>query len=118
MDLEQVLEQAICEGMREGVKTRLGQYGSPLEKVLTDVFAAEHQQFRAIFHTAIKSAVEDESFRNEIIKAIHVKLAKILISSFGGELEKHVNALKSDPATRARITLAIEEIVKERSPSV
>jgi len=34
------------------------------------------------------------------------------VPGLGGELEKQVNVLKSDPATRARITLAIEEIVK------
>jgi hypothetical protein len=38
-----------------------------------------------------------------------------LVQRFGGELEKQVNALKSDPTTRARITIAIEEIVKQKT---
>jgi hypothetical protein len=42
-------------------------------------------------------------------------LAKVLIQRFGGEMEKQVNVLKSDPTTRARITLAIEEIVKQKT---
>lgn len=40
-------------------------------------------------------------------------LAKTLVQRFGGEIEKQVNVFKSDPTTRARITLAIEDIVKQ-----
>jgi hypothetical protein len=69
---------------------------------------------RTLLVEGIKSALSDESFRDQIKAALRTKLAKVLIERFGGELEKQVNTLKSDPATRARITLAIEEIIKTK----
>jgi len=39
------------------------------------------------------------------------KLARVLITQFGGELEKSVNKLKSDPTTRAKITVAIDSVI-------
>jgi hypothetical protein len=65
---------------------------------------------------AVASCVGDPEFVESIRVAVRQSLAKTLVQRFGGELEKQVNALKSDPITRARITLALEEIVKERSP--
>lgn len=46
--------------------------------------------------------------------AVRTTLAKTLVQKFGRELEKQVNALKSDPTTRARITIVIEEIVASK----
>lgn len=118
MDLETQLRQAIHDGIREGVKSRLAGYNSPLEKLLADIFLAESASFRSLLHGAITSAMNDETFRQDMAGQIRKKLAALLVQKFGGELERHVNALKSDPVTRARITLAIEEIVKERSSTV
>jgi hypothetical protein len=59
-----------------------------------------------------QSAMLNDEFREQIATQIRHKLASVLVARFGGELEKQVNVLKSDPTTRARITLAIEEIIK------
>ena len=115
MDHEQVLVDAIKEGIREGVKNKFSTYGGPIDKLLKEVVEQHDAPIRSMLFAAIESAIGNENFREEIAAAVRHKLATILISRFGGELEKHVNILKSDPATRARITLAIENIVKERS---
>jgi len=60
---------------------------------------------------AFTAAVADDAFRAEIGAAIRSRLAKLLVERMGGEVEKAVNRLKSDPATRARITLAIDGAV-------
>jgi hypothetical protein len=57
----------------------------------------------------------DEQFRANIAEQARHLLAKQLIQMFSGELEKAVNQLKSDPATRARIVLAIEQIVSQKA---
>lgn len=116
MDLEKTLTQAIQDGIREGVKSKLGSsYGdNPLTPMIAEVLKKHDAAFRSMLSEALTEAVGDVQFRNEIKNAVRHTLAKTLISRFGGELEKQVNVLKSDPTTRARITLAIEEIVKER----
>lgn len=110
--MEQDFINAIRDGIREGVKMKMSGYNSPLDKQISAVLAEHDGEFRQLVHDAISSAISDTVFRDEIKQSMRHKLATLLVSRFGGELEKQVNALKSDPATRARITLAIEEIVK------
>lgn len=114
MEFEKLLVDAINQGIREAVKTKLSGYQSPLDGIIGDALKRHDADFRSMLYSAVQSAVGDENFRSYIAAAVRGKLAKVLIDRFGGELEKQVNILKSDPATRARITLAIEEIVKER----
>lgn len=116
MDLEKTLTQAIQDGIRDGVKSKLSSsYGdNPLTKLIGEVLNKHDSAFRSMLSEALDSAVGDVTFRAEIRDSVRKTLAKTLIARFGGELEKQVNVLKSDPTTRARITLAIEAIVKER----
>ena len=107
------LMNSVKSGLHAAVKDRLtSSYNNPLGKVLDDVIAKEADSLRELLLTGVKDAIADPQFREDIRAAIRVKLAKTLVERFGGELEKQVNALKSDPATRARLTIAIDEIVK------
>lgn len=115
LDIEKQVKNAICDGIREGVKSKLGGYNSPLDKLIAASLEKHSSEFRDLLESGIASCVVDAEFRDEITKAIQHKLASTLIQRFGGEMEKQVNVLKSDPTTRARITLAIEEIVKSKA---
>ncbi len=115
MELEKVLINSIQDGIRDGIKSKLsGSYNNPLDGIINDALKRYDADLRSMLYEAVQSAVGNEAFRNEIAVATRHKLAQTLVQRFGGELEKQVNVLKSDPSTRARITLAIEEIVKER----
>lgn len=113
-ELEKELKQVIQSGLHAAIASKLGGYNSPLDAVLKDVFARYDGEIRTLLVNSIQSAMTDEDFRQRIADAVRSKLAKTLIDRFGGELEKQVNALKSDPTTRAKITLAIEEVVKSQ----
>lgn len=113
MNIEQQMQDWIREGVKEAIKSRLGsQYSSPVNSMVDEVIKKQCPDLAELLKEAIQSCVTDESFREEIKAGARKSLAKILVQRFGGELEKQVNALKSDPTTRARITLAIDEIVK------
>lgn len=112
MDYERELTEAVKVGLQKAVADKLGGYNSPLDKMLAGVIDREGEQLRTLLTTAIQSAIGDDAWRDHIGNAIRGKLAAILIQRFGGELERQVNALKSDPVTRARITQAIDEIIK------
>jgi hypothetical protein len=115
-DEQSLLIQAVKDGIRDGVKSRMGSnYNNPIDKVIDSVLANEAEKMRGMIASSISSALDDKQFVNEIKQAIRSKLASILVQKFGGELEKQVNALKRDPTTRARITVAIDKIVQERT---
>lgn len=113
LDTDKIFEHAIRDAIREGIKSKMGGYNSDLDKLVNAAILKHSDKFRTLLEEAISEAVLDADFRKQIKQAVTHSLAKTLVQRFGGEIEKQVNVLKSDPTTRARITLAIEEIVKQ-----
>lgn len=113
-DLGKELVQAVKNGIGKSVSEKLSGYHSPIEPIIQKCIEEQSAELRNIFLESIRSAVGDKEFRAEIAKAVRHKLASQLIQKFGGELEKQVNLLKSDPVTRSKITVAIDEILKEQ----
>lgn len=114
IDVDKLFENAMRDAIREGIKAKFGGYNSPLDKLCETAMAKHRDSFAAILEESIAACVTDSEFKAEIATATRRTLAKSLVQRFGGEIEKQVNVLKSDPTTRARITIAIEEIVKSQ----
>lgn len=115
MDIDAEILNAVRDGIRKGISDRLvSVYNSPLDSVIKQAIESKVQQFRGLLDEAISEAVANNDFRDQIKTSVRHNIAKTLVARFGGEIEKQVNVLKSDPSTRARITLAIEEIVKSK----
>lgn len=116
LDAEKLLENALRDGLRDGVKAKLSSsYNNPFEKMIEDSIKKQEPELRSILDDALSSCLKDKDFRSSVAESVRGVMARTLVQRFGGELEKQVNVLKSDPATRARITLAIEEIVKQKT---
>ncbi len=111
-EIENDILQAVKTGLHKAVCEKLTGYNSPLDKVLVSVIEAHNGAIRELLTEAINSALTDTDFRQQIAQGVRGKLAKQLVEKFGGEMEKQVNMLKSDPLTRARITQAIGEIIE------
>lgn len=112
LDNDTILLNAIQDGVRDGIKAKFTSgYNNPLDKLITDAIAKHGEKVTALIAESIESALTDGKFREVVREQIAVTLGKQLVQKFGGELEKQVNALKSDPTTRAKITLAISNIV-------
>lgn len=116
MEYEQELLNAVRDGLREGIKSRLTRdYRNPLDAIIEGVMGKHRSTFESLLCEVIESCVNDPDFREEIKAGTRKIMAKVLVQRFGGELEKQVNALKSNPLTRARIVLAMDRIVKGQS---
>jgi len=115
LDIDQALENAIRDGIREGIKTRLAAgYNNPVDKMIADAISAKADKFRSLLDNSLQSCLGDTEFQETIKSAVRSVLAKTIVQRFGGELEKSVNTLKSDPITRARIVTAIDDIIKDK----
>lgn len=111
MDLQEQCTLAIRDGIARAIQDKFtSSYGSPLNTLLESICKAEEPALRSLMGQAFKEALDCNEFRVNVKSAVKQQLAKTLVQRFGGEIEKQVNALKSDPTTRARITMAIEEI--------
>jgi hypothetical protein len=114
IDANQLVENAVRDGLREGIKQKLtSSYSNPLDRLIEQCIAANSTAFTTLLQESLSSAIGDPEFRSTLKASVRTVLAKTLVQRFGGELEKQVNVLKSDPATRARITVAIEDILKQ-----
>ncbi len=112
----EIFANAMRDAIREGIKKQITDgYNSPLRELCEKAVEANAPKFRKLLEDSIATCLNDQEFTGSIATAVRSSLAKQLIQKFGGELEKQVNVLKSDPTTRARITLAIEEIVKSKT---
>ncbi len=114
INADDIFTTAIREGLIKGITQQLQGYNGPLAKLIEAQLSERSAAIKTLLESSIQSAVGDPAFVDEIKSAVRTTLAKTLVQKFGGELEKQVNALKSDPTTRARITIAIEEIVASK----
>lgn len=116
IDTDKLMLDAIRDGIREGIKDKFTRgYNSPLDTVVNESIKANTDKFRKLLESAIAGCLDDAQFTEDIASAVRQSLAKTLVQRFGGELEKQINALKSDPLTRARIVMALDEIVKSQT---
>ncbi len=116
IDADKLLLDAVRDGLREGIKGRMTQtYQNPFDELVKGAIAAHGPSLQRLVSEAIAACIGDDQFRASLAEQARHAVAKQLVQKFGGELEKQVNALKSDPTTRARITLAIEEIVRQKA---
>lgn len=112
IDGEQLLVNAMRDGIRDGIKSKMTQsYQNPFDDIIKRAIEKHGPALSALIADSIGALLANAEFRASIADQCRSILAKQLVQKFGGELEKQVNVLKSDPATRARITLAIESIV-------
>lgn len=110
---EKLIMEAIRGAIVDSIKNQLGGYNSPLSPIIKNCVEKNQLAINSIINDAVSSCVSDDAFREEVKQATRTQLARNLIGRIGGELEKQVNQLKSDPTTRARITMAIDQIVKD-----
>ena len=111
---EKTIEDAIREGIKDGIKQKFsGGYGSPFEKIIEGAIKDKSDSVIALIHEALEVCISDETFRAEVRQLIRVSAAQSIVKQLGSEFGKRVESLKSDPVTKAKIILAIEEIIRK-----
>lgn len=114
INADHMILDAVRDGIASAVKAKIEGYDSPLKGIIKTCIEKHESAIHAVINDAVAACVLDEEFREEIKQSTRVQLARNLVQRIGGELERQVNALKADPTTRARITMAIDAIVKEK----
>ena len=112
-NLELEIVNTAKEAIKESIVQSLTGYQGALTKLCNDVMHNHDEPLRQLVNEEFSELITAEPFREALREALHEKLAKVLIARMGGELEKQVNALKQNPETRAKITLAIDRVVRE-----
>lgn len=113
MELEKLILKQAKESVAVGIKTALEGYNSPLNKLVVSVVSENEKYLKEIVSSVFTKIINSEGFKDSVNTAFKHKLAKILVSKLEGSVEKAVTTLRSDPVIRAKMVLAIENIINE-----
>jgi len=101
------------KAISKAIESSLLSYNSPLVLAINDALKSEKESLQSMASEAVNELMSSCDFKIQIKSEMKAKLAKVIISKFGGEVEKTVNTLRQDPTTRAKITLAIDNMMSE-----
>jgi len=89
----------------------LSSYSSPLVEAVKSALKDQEPLLKEMAKCSVDALLNSQEFRDTMNSEMRKKLARVLISQYGGELEKSVGKLKADPTTRAKITIAIDGVL-------
>ena len=112
-DIEKQILSAAQAGVAKAIADSLSGYSSPLTKLVNEVVGQHATQIQGIMRDAFSTVVSTGEFKASVMQAFQHKVAKMLVSNLEGSVEKAVHQLKQDPTIRARMVIAIEEIVNQ-----
>ena len=112
-DLDRRVLNAANSAITKAIVKELVGYKSPLSLIVERVISAHDAEIYNLVDSEVVNLLTADDFRASLREALNAKLARTLIQRMGGELEKTVNELKANPATRAKITLAVAGIIDE-----
>lgn len=114
INLENDILKAIQLNISEAiVKTVASSYNNPFSSIVTNVINSRANELRDIVNSALSAAINSDHFAEGIREAVSHKAAKQLINGSSGLFDKISNELKSDQVYKAKLIIAIENIVNE-----
>ena len=112
-DLQNHIIDGINKATKEAVAGCCTAYNSPFQKIVHSVIVEHEPRLREIFNNQIDSVIKSKQFKEDVKDAFQHKLAKQLVATFNGSIDKSFNSMKSDPVIRAKSILAIQNIIDE-----
>lgn len=111
MNLEEQVIKTVHEALTEAIKSKLGGYNTPLDRLINECIQRHSSGISALLDEAVSACLKGD-FKEALQDACTRRLAKVLISKSEGEIEKQANELRSSPEFRAKLVVAISETVK------
>ena len=117
MEKEIINKKEVLEIAIEAIKVKIGErfsgYSSPLNSIADRVISEHEDEIKDIFETCISTTLKNKTFKETIQEEFTHKIAKAMVGKLEGSVEKAVEKLRQDQTIRARMILAIENIIKE-----
>lgn len=115
IDQEDV-NRIIIEKIREQVGEKMN-YNRILLSMVEEAMESQRDEITAILNDTLASVVSNKEFASVIKEEFQRKVAKNLVGSLEGAVEKASNVYRQDPTLKSRMILAIENLIKEGEKS-
>lgn len=103
-DLQNILIDAFGRQLKDS-------YASPARNVVDRVFEELSGEYEEVLREVLKEIIADKKFKEAVKEEFRHKVAKLLVSDLSGSVEKAVNKFRQDSTLKARMILAIENII-------
>lgn len=111
MNLEENVISTVHSAITEAIKAKLASgYNSPLDALIKASVDKHSPAIQGMMDKAIQDALTGD-FATALADACTRKLAKVIIQKMEGEIEKKANDLRGSPEFRAKLTLAVSEVI-------
>ena len=90
-------------------------YNSPLQKMIDECMSAHDHELRTLINCSLDGLFSSKEFTKTISEEFTRKVAKSLVGKLEGTVERAVDKLKQDPTLKARMIIAIENIINDKS---
>ena len=106
--IERIVTEKICEHVGSIIN-----YNSVLRSMVDDAIESQRGSITNTLNDTLASVVDDKEFSKVIKDEFRRKVAKNLVASLEGAVEKAANVYRQDPTLKSRMILAIENMIKE-----
>lgn len=111
--LEQDILSVTQSAIQGAIKESLTKYDSPLVKLVTAVVNERSVQLKQIISESFDDVIKMDEFKESIRDGFSHKVARTIISNNDGLFEKVSNDLKQDSVFKAKMSLAVSNVINE-----
>lgn len=113
LNLEAQVLQAAQVAIGTSIKDVLTKYDSPLSALVKSVVNENSTELRKMISDAFVQVIRTDDFKKSIVDAFSHKVARSVISNNDGLFDKVANELKQDATFKAKMALAVANVVEE-----
>ena len=111
-NLEEEILNATKTILINGIKTLDG-YSNPTKPIVISVIKEYEPTISIIFKDAIEKTIQSDNFKEVLQKLIAQRIVRELVGQSESSIARIVQKMKQDETFRARLTLAVDNIVTE-----
>lgn len=112
-DLEKEVLRVAQESVSTSIKEALSKYDSPLIKLVKQVVDENSTELKSLISSSFQTVIRTDEFKQSILSAFSHKVARTIISNNDGLFDKVSNELKQDSVFKAKMALAVSNVVEE-----
>ena len=112
LNLEEEILNATKTILINGIKSLDG-YSNPTKPIVISVIKEYEPSISIIFKDAIEKTIKSDNFKEVLQKLIAQRIVRELVGQSESSIARIVQKMKQDETFRARLTLAVDNIVTE-----
>ena len=112
LNLEEEILNATKTILINGIKSLDG-YNNPTKSLVNSVIKEYEPSISLVFKNAVETTICSDNFKEELQKLISQRIIRELVGQSESSIARIVQKMKQDEAFKARLTLAVDNIVTE-----